>query len=178
MKRKIKVAFKRDNKPPETEPFFYKIGRVIGRGTYGKVCLALHCLTRKLCAVKSINKVFGRVDSCYKKLANEMLILKYLRHPNIVKMYESVDIGKYHLMYMELCTGGDLLHYVRRRQKLDENYAKVFFRQIIYGLGYLHRQGIVHQDIKLENILIDNLGVVKICDFGVSTFLNKVEMGE
>lgn len=69
---------------------------------------------------------------------------------------------------MELCQGGDLLQYVKRRKKLEEPIAKYLFRQIIVGLGYLHKKNIIHRDIKLENILIDNEGVVKICDFGAS----------
>ena len=56
IKREIKVSFKRDSKPPETKINYYKFGRILGRGTFGKVNLALHCLTRKVVAVKSINK--------------------------------------------------------------------------------------------------------------------------
>ena len=74
-------------------------------------------------------------------------------------------------MFMELCRGGDLLHYVRRRRKLDETTAKVIFVQIVRGLEYIHSKNVMHRDIKLENILLDNLGQVKICDFGVSKVL-------
>lgn len=73
---------------------------------------------------------------------------------------------------MELCQGGDLLRYVRKRQTVDENIAKVLFKQIIIGIGYLHSQQIMHRDIKLENILIDNTGTIKIADFGLSKVIN------
>jgi serine/threonine protein kinase len=69
---------------------------------------------------------------------------------------------------MELCAGGDLLNYVRKRKKLDEDVAKVVFKQIIEGLGYIHKKRILHRDIKLDNILLDGKGRVKIADFGVS----------
>jgi 5'-AMP-activated protein kinase catalytic alpha subunit len=69
---------------------------------------------------------------------------------------------------MELCAGGDLLNYVRKRKKLDEDSAKVIFKQIIEGLGYIHKKRILHRDIKLDNILLDGKGNVKIADFGVS----------
>jgi serine/threonine protein kinase len=72
---------------------------------------------------------------------------------------------------MELCRGGDLLHYVRKRKKLDEDIAKILFKQLIEGIQYIHRKNVVHRDIKLENILIDNLGKIKICDFGISKLL-------
>lgn len=69
---------------------------------------------------------------------------------------------------MELCAGGDLLSYVRRRKKLEEAHARHFFAQIASGLRYCHKNLVVHRDIKLENLLIDEEGLIKICDFGVS----------
>jgi hypothetical protein len=56
IKRDIKVSFKRFSKPPDTKIEYYKFGRILGRGTFGKVNIALHMLTRKVVAVKSINK--------------------------------------------------------------------------------------------------------------------------
>lgn len=69
---------------------------------------------------------------------------------------------------MEVCGGGDLLTYVRRRRKLKEDLAKFIFRQIIQGLAYVHHKRVLHRDIKLDNILLTSEGDVKICDFGVS----------
>jgi len=68
---------------------------------------------------------------------------------------------------MELCAGGDLLSYVRKRRKLNETLAKYLFKQIIEGIGYIHSKNILHRDIKLENILLDDKGHIKIADFGV-----------
>lgn len=69
---------------------------------------------------------------------------------------------------MELCPGGDLLNYVRKRRKLVEKDAKFVFKQILEGLAYIHQNGVVHRDIKLDNILLDGHGNIKIGDFGVS----------
>jgi serine/threonine protein kinase len=71
---------------------------------------------------------------------------------------------------MELCQGGDLLHYVRRRKQLEEPVAKYIMFELLKGVGYIHSRRIVHRDIKLENILLDNCGKIKLCDFGISKF--------
>jgi serine/threonine protein kinase len=80
---------------------------------------------------------------------------------------------------MELCAGGDLLTYVRRRGCLNENIARELFRQMSAAIHYCHRKGIVHRDIKLDNMLLDigpcqkeiSKVTVKLCDFGVSRLL-------
>jgi serine/threonine protein kinase len=56
---------------------------------------------------------------------------------------------------MELCSGGDLLNYVRKRRRLKEDVAKYIFKQVVDGLAYCHSKGIVHRDMKLDNILLD-----------------------
>jgi len=99
---------------------------------------------------------------------HEVGILLRLRHQSVVKLYETFETKRHMLLAMELCAGGDLLNYVRKRKKLDEVSCKVIFRQIIQGLGYIHRKRILHRDIKLDNILLDGNGNVKIADFGVS----------
>ena len=73
-----------------------------------------------------------------KKMNNEINILKILRHPNVVKLLETFEIEKHLLIVMELCPGGDLLNYVRKRRKLNEKYAKFVFKQIMEGIAYLH----------------------------------------
>ena len=146
----------------------YKIGKMLGKGAFGRVNWGLHRLTRRLVAVKAINMEFMKDESSKKKMNNEISILKILRHPNVVKLLETFDTDKHHLIVMELCPGGDLLNYVRKRRKLNEKYAKFVFKQIMEGLAYLHDNGVVHRDIKLDNILLDGHGNIKIADFGVS----------
>jgi serine/threonine protein kinase len=86
----------------------------------------------------------------------------------VVKLYETFETSRHIMLVMELCAGGDLLNFVRKRKKLTEETAKVIFKQIIEGLGYIHSKNIIHRDIKLDNILLDGKGLVKIGDFGVS----------
>ena len=77
---------------------------------------------------------------------------------------------------MELCPGGDLLNYVRKRRKLTEKYAKFVFKQIMEGIAYLHQNKVAHRDIKLDNILLDGHGNIKIGDFGVSKRIDENEV--
>jgi serine/threonine protein kinase len=164
VKRKVKKAFKRHHEPPRTTVDFYRIGRILGKGASGKVNLAMHKLTRKICAVKSIKKkkvaLTHEQRADVLKLEQEVFMVQQarLRHPNVVQMFEYVQTDDYHLLFMEICTGGDLLGYIRRRRKLDENMARRFFGQLMHGLAYLHARKIVHRDVKLENILLTNLG--------------------
>ena len=66
------------------------------------------------------------------------------------------------------------MNYVRKRRKLREDLAKFIFKQVVEGLEYCHAKGIVHRDIKLDNLLLDSSGQVKICDFGVSKLLEDI----
>jgi calcium-dependent protein kinase len=124
----IKDCFRKYGKPPKTVLELYKIGKMLGKGAFGKVNLGLHRLTRKLCAIKSINMDFMKEESQKKKIMNEINILKNLRHPNNIKILETFQTDKHHMIVMELCPGGDLLNYVRKRRKLTENYARFVFK--------------------------------------------------
>jgi serine/threonine protein kinase len=101
---------------------------MLGKGAFGKVNLGLHRLTRKLVAIKSINMDFLKEESQKKKIMNEIDILKGLRHPNNIKILETFKTDKHHMIVMELCPGGDLLNYVRKRRKLNEKYARFVFK--------------------------------------------------
>jgi serine/threonine protein kinase len=79
------------------------------------------------------------------------------------------------LFVMEMCAGGDLLNYVRKRRRLNEGVCKRLFRQIVEGLGHIHSRGIIHRDIKLDNILVDGKGNLKVADFGVGRTVKKGE---
>lgn len=79
-----------------------------------------------------------------------------------MRLYETFTNDNFFLMVIELCGGGDLLSYVRKRRKLEEPIAKVVFKQILDGLNYCHSKGIVHRDIKLDNILLNCNGEIKV----------------
>ena len=166
--KKVSVAFKNTQKPPTTDISFYRVGKMLGRGAFGKVNLAMHKLVRKLVALKSLTKELMTDEAHKAKLMKEVNLLLKMRHNHVVKIYETIETPKHIIIVMELCAGGDLLNYVRKRRKLKEPFAQKIFKQIIDGLHYTHGKLIAHRDIKLDNILLDGKGNVKIADFGVS----------
>jgi serine/threonine protein kinase len=175
--RAIRECFGQLGEAPDTNTDFYRAGKMLGRGAFGKVCLGMHKLTRKLVAIKSINKEYLSEEKQKNKIMHEVGILMRLnRHPNVVKLFETFETGRHILLVMELCAGGDLLNYVRKRKKLEEDAAKYLFKQLVEGLGYLHSKNILHRDIKLDNILLDGKGQVKIADFGVSKLVHPGEV--
>jgi len=69
---------------------------------------------------------------------HEVGILLQCRHPSVVKLYETFETGRHIMLVMELCAGGDMLNFVRKRKKLDELTSKILFKQIIEGIGFIH----------------------------------------
>ena len=88
---KIKVAFEETGEAPETKTDFYRAGKMLGRGAFGKVNLGMHKLTRKLIAIKSINQEYLTDDKQRSKIMHEVGILLRLRHPSVVKLYETFE---------------------------------------------------------------------------------------
>ena len=129
IKRLIRFSFEKNKEAPTTTSEFYKIGRVIGKGAFGKVNLAQHRLSEQLVAIKSINKEFLKNEKDQKKkLMQEVGILKQSSHPAVVKFLDSFETSKHMCFVMEICSGGDLLSYVRKRRKLKEDIAKYFMK--------------------------------------------------
>ena len=170
----IKTYYQKNNTYPETLLTFYKYGRIIGQGAFGKVNLGLNTLTGRVVAIKSFNKQ-SLDNENKKKILYETNLMKKLNHPNITKILELFESEKYILLIMEYINGGNLFSFVKKRRKLNEKTSKFLFKQIILGIKYIHSQNIVHRDIKLENILIDIKNNIKICDFGISKILNLKE---
>lgn len=127
LNKKITKAFKEGEDPPTTNAEFYRAGKMLGRGAFGKVNLGMHKLSRKLIAIKSINKEYLTEEKQRSKVMHEVGILVRLRHESVVKLYETFETGRHIMLVMELCAGGDLLNFVRKRKKMDENVAKCLF---------------------------------------------------
>ena len=167
----IKNYFKEKGHYPKSSPNFYKYGRLLGKGAFGKVILALHIASGKLVAIKSFNKKKLLSEHSKQKIKTEIDVLKKLKNSNFfTKIYDTFQTETHILIVMEFICA-DLLGFIRKREKLSEKISKIIFIQIIQGLKYMHKINIVHRDIKLDNLLLDLSNTIKICDFGVSKVL-------
>ena len=167
----IKEYYNQHSCYPPTDISFYKYGRIIGKGAFGKVNIGLNILTGRVVAIKSFNKKNIVSENAKKKIVYETNLMRGCCHPSVTKILETFESEKYMLIIMEYISGGNLQSFVKKRRKLCEKTAKILFRQIIEGIKYIHSRGIVHRDIKLENILIDLNNIIKICDFGVGKLI-------
>lgn len=149
----------------------YIIGKTLGVGGFGKVKLAKHEFTGCPVAIKMVNKKKVKSKSMSLKIQREIRLLKYFNHPNMIKLYQVLDTDLNIYIVMEYVPGGELFHLVSEQEGLTEKDARRLFRQIISGIEYCHQNLVAHRDLKLENILVDERGNIKIVDFGLSNFM-------
>ncbi|SPO21850.1 related to BCK1 ser/thr protein kinase of the MEKK family [Ustilago trichophora] len=148
-------------------------GDLIGKGTYGRVYLALNATTGEMIAVKQVElprTASDREDSRQKgvvaALKSEIETLKDLDHPHIVSYLGFEETTTFLSIFLEYVPGGSVGSCLRKHGKFEEPTIKSFLHQILEGLAYLHSKGILHRDLKADNILVDFEGICKISDFG------------
>ncbi|KAK1171540.1 hypothetical protein AOXY_G6396 [Acipenser oxyrinchus oxyrinchus] len=150
----------------------YLVGKMINKGSFAKVMEGLHISTGEKVAIKVIDKKKAKQDSyVLKNMKREPRIHQMIKHPNIVQLYETLETENSYYMVMELCLGGDLMDKICDRKKLEEREVRMYTRQIMSAVEHMHRHGIVHRDLKIENFLLDEYNNIKIVDFGLSNTL-------
>lgn len=175
----------------------YYLGNTLGEGEFGKVkmgwkqeggvqvsyyrrrALKLSLIIEKV-AIKLIRRdSMGTNPTRLAKIYREIAILREISHPNIVRLHEMVETEKHIGIILEYASGGELFDYILNHRYLKDNAARKLFAQLISGVGYLHKKGIVHRDLKLENLLLDRNRNIIITDFGfANTFNPNDELGE
>ena len=146
----------------------YTLKETLGKGTFGKVKLGIHNASGEKVAIKILEKEKIVDFADVQRVNREISILKIVHHPNIVQLYEIIETKQEIYMITEYAEGGELFDYIVKHKRLKEPEAKVFFKQILAGVDYIHKLNIVHRDLKPENLLLDKKNSIKIVDFGLS----------
>lgn len=144
----------------------YKLITKIGSGSFAKVNTATSEKERRVVAIKIVSKSRAPKDYLIKFLPREVDVVKGLEHPNITKYYRCIETTRRVYIIMQYANNGSLLEMIRKRSQIPEEEAKSIYQQLVSAISYCHSKGIVHRDIKCENLLFDSNNVLKIIDFG------------
>ncbi|KAF9357001.1 hypothetical protein BGX26_004375 [Mortierella sp. AD094] len=155
--------------------FQYLKGGLIGRGSFGRVYHAFNLDTCEMIAIKQVDlpqtlseRNCDRLKTSVEALFSEMEVLKDLDHENIVQYLGFAQNEETANIFLEYVSGGSIESCLKRSGYFPEAVIRSFTRQILLGLEYIHSKKIVHRDIKAANVLVDEQGVCKISDFGIS----------
>lgn len=140
----------------------YSIGDVIGKGRGSTVYKGRKKFTIKHVAIKSVEKKYKD------RVLNEVRVMYKFDHPNILKFYAWYESTNNIWLILEYVTGGDMLNVLRQDVAMPEASTRVFARDIVAGLQYVHEQGYIYGDLKPSNVLVNEYGMLKLCDFGLS----------
>ncbi|XP_053321791.1 maternal embryonic leucine zipper kinase [Spea bombifrons] len=144
---------------------YYDLHETIGTGGFAKVKLATHILTREKVAIKIMDK--DSLGDDLPRVKTEIDAMKNFSHQHVCRLYHVIETPKKIFMILEYCPGGELFDYIIAKDRLSEEEARVFFRQIVSAVAYIHSQGYAHRDLKPENLLIDEDQNLKLIDFGL-----------
>eukprot|EP00927_Polykrikos_kofoidii_P022464 TRINITY_DN20951_c0_g1_i1.p1 TRINITY_DN20951_c0_g1~~TRINITY_DN20951_c0_g1_i1.p1 ORF type:complete len:455 (-),score=73.14 TRINITY_DN20951_c0_g1_i1:517-1881(-) len=153
----------------------YILHQKLGQGGFGSVVKGMHSETGEAAAVKFVPKKTFRHVSDSQRVFQEIQALRNLRHPNIIRILDVADHPNSICFIMEFAAGGELRGYVEKHTALCEEEARTFFKQIVRAVHYIHSKKVIHRDLKLENILLDNHNQCKIVDFGLADYVSTKE---
>ncbi|KAK1382170.1 Non-specific serine/threonine protein kinase [Heracleum sosnowskyi] len=152
----------------------YEIGKLLGHGSFAKVYHARNIKTNENVAIKVIDKEKILKSGLIAHIKREISILRRVRHPNIVQLFEVMATKTKIFFVMEYVRGGELFSKVAKGRLKEEN-ARKYFQQLISAVGFCHSRGVFHRDLKPENILLDDNSDVKVSDFGLSAISEQTE---
>ena len=146
----------------------YELLELIGHGGMANVYKAKCHRLNRLVAVKILKSDLAENEEFRRRFRDESLAVAQLSHANIVSVYDVSSSNGIEYIVMELIDGITLKQYMERRGQLDWREALHFISQILRGLSHAHSRGIIHRDIKPQNIMVLRDGSVKVADFGIA----------
>uniref|UniRef100_A0A6B2LDW5 Protein kinase domain-containing protein n=1 Tax=Arcella intermedia TaxID=1963864 RepID=A0A6B2LDW5_9EUKA len=149
---------------------------MLGYGSFGMVYLGLNIYSGDFMAIKQVSLHSENLENSseVQSLQQEISFLQTLNHENIVQYMGSSVENSYLNIFLEYVSGGSIASIIKRFGKINEILTRKYTKQILNGLKYLHDRRIIHRDIKGENILVDNKGVIKLSDFGAAKRLENL----
>ncbi|XP_048847612.1 serine/threonine-protein kinase PLK3-like [Brienomyrus brachyistius] len=151
---------------------FYRRLQLLGEGGFAKCFQMMDILSGEIFAVKVIPI---KHSAGIKESLREVEILKTLQHHHVVNYSHHLEDDRFLYIFMELCSRGSMLDVLQARQLLRTPEVRYYMRQLIGALKYMHGEGILHRDLKLENILLTEKMELKLADFGLATKLQPME---
>ncbi|XP_066311026.1 CBL-interacting protein kinase 3-like [Miscanthus floridulus] len=153
----------------------YELGRTIGEGTFAKVRIAKNMEHWDHVAIKILDKAKVHKNKLAEQIRREICTMKLVQHPNVVRLYEVMGSKTRIYVVLEFVMGGELHDIIATSGRLKEEEARRYFQQLINAVDYCHSRGVYHRDLKLENLLLDVAGNLKISDFGLSALSDQVK---
>ena len=146
----------------------FKVLKVIGRGSFGKVCLVEYLPTHETYAMKSLKKDVLIEQEQIENTLLEKEILQTIDYPLLCGLVFCFQTDERIYFILPFLSGGELFQHLRKFRTFDEEKVRFYGAQIALALEYLHSKGIVYRDLKPENILMDDQGYLKLADFGMA----------
>ncbi|XP_075779600.1 rho-associated protein kinase 2 isoform X6 [Pelodiscus sinensis] len=153
----------------------YDVVKVIGRGAFGEVQLVRHKISQKVYAMKLLSKfeMIKRSDSAF--FWEERDIMAFANSPWVVQLFCAFQDDRYLYMVMEYMPGGDLVN-LMSNYDVPEKWAKFYTAEVVLALDAIHSMGLIHRDVKPDNMLLDKYGHVKLADFGTCMKMDETGM--
>ncbi|KAA8533989.1 hypothetical protein F0562_031506 [Nyssa sinensis] len=145
----------------------YDFGRLLGQGNFAKVYYGRDLKSGQSVAIKVIDKEKVLKVGLIDQTKREISVMRLVKHPNIVQLYEVMASKTKIYFVMEYAKGGELFNKVAKG-RLKEDIAREYFQQLMSAVDFCHSRGVYHRDLKPENLLLDENGILKVSDFGLS----------
>jgi len=150
----------------------YRLVELIGAGGMAVVYSGVDTLLQRRVAVKVLREEYAGDPAFLARFRREAQAAANLDHPNVVTVYDVGQDGERHYIVMEYVDGQDLKTLIRREGRLSVGRALDLAIQVCYGAGHAHKAGVIHCDIKPQNVLVTEDGVAKVTDFGIARALS------